>query len=137
MQSQTRFVLAQRTIDVLLQTLRSVQYTLGAESRSEDDLRVIDGMERLISKCRDEQTNLLGNSFGSVFRARYQPSLFAHSLRRYCDLYMSSVSSMRHYSPEHRFYPEDARLLSHEIRGGVDADCWTLDTAFENADGLF
>jgi len=132
MQSRTQFVLSQQTIDLLLGVLRSVQDKLGNGLRDEEDIRVIDGVERLVSRWRDQQTMMLGNPFGSVFRARYQPSLFAHSLRRYCDLYMSSVSSLRHYSPQHRFYPSDARLLSHEM-GGEGGECWDLEDVLEAA----
>jgi hypothetical protein len=129
MQAKPDFVLAQRTIDILLNALRVIQDELGATVRSENDNQVLDGLERLVSQWRDRETTLLGNPFGSVFRARYQPSLFAHSLRRYCDLYMSSVSSLRHYSPQHRFYPEQAFcLLAHEIR--TDHESWALDDVF-------
>lgn len=143
LQRKTEFRVAGRAIEMLLNSLRLYQRQLGTGLRSKEDLEVMDKMERLVSSWRDEQTRLLGNSFGSVFRARYQPSLFAHSLRRYCDLYMrwdrieytfiigqsilvksnfffsvcSNVGSLRHYSPQHRFYPESPKLLSHEIRG--------------------
>jgi hypothetical protein len=40
---------------------------------------------------------------------------------------MSSVSSLRNYSPQHRFYPEDSRLLTHEISEFDDEYCWALD----------
>mmetsp|Transcript_27942 Transcript_27942/g.50871 ORF Transcript_27942/g.50871 Transcript_27942/m.50871 type:complete len:657 (-) Transcript_27942:1331-3301(-) len=132
-QSKAQFLLSQRTIDLLLHTLRKVQRELGNGLRTEDDLQILDSLERLVSRWRDEQSNLLGNPFGSVFRARFQPSLFAHSLRRYCDLYMNSVSSLRHYSPQHRFYPDDARLLSHETTG-TDQECWELDRSLDNID---
>lgn len=130
MQSQTYYVLSERAIHLLLGLLRSIQSKLGNGLRSDEDRQILDAIERLVSKWRDQQTNMLGNSFGSVFRARYQPSLFAHSLRRYCDLYMSSVDSLRHYSPQHRFYPSDARLLSHEM-GGLMAECWDLEDIFD------
>lgn len=114
---------------MLLNTLRLYQRSLGTGLRSKDDLEVMDKMERMVSAWRDEQTRLLKNPFGSVFRARYQPSLFAHSLRRYCDLYMSNVASLRHYSPQHRFYPESPKLLSHEIRGS-NPECCDIDEEF-------
>ena len=117
LQRKAEFIVAGKTIEMLLNSLRVYQRLLGTGLRSKEDLEVMDKMERLVSRWRGEQTTLLGNSFGSVFRARYQPSLFAHSLRRYCDLYMSNVGSLRHYSPQHRFYPESPKLLSHEIRG--------------------
>lgn len=135
-QQQGDFILVERTIEFLLNALRLVQSELGAVERTPEDLTVLDSLEQLVSKWRDRETDLLGNPFGSVFRARYQPSLFAHSLRRYCDLYMASVSSLRLYSPQHRFYPEqDFRLLAHEInRQGTE--CWDLeDVLNEDQDG--
>ena len=44
---------------------------------------------------------------------------------------MSNMACLRHYSPHHRFYPEDARLLSHEIRG-VNPECWNIDAVFDD-----
>mmetsp|Transcript_34523 Transcript_34523/g.50815 ORF Transcript_34523/g.50815 Transcript_34523/m.50815 type:complete len:624 (+) Transcript_34523:146-2017(+) len=126
LQRKTEFRVAGKAIEMLLNSLRLYQRQLGTGLRSKEDLEVMDKMERLVSSWRDEQTRLLGNSFGSVFRARYQPSLFAHSLRRYCDLYMSNVGSLRHYSPQHRFYPESPKLLSHEIRGS-NPECCDID----------
>lgn len=126
-ESQTNFIQTQRSMDLLLNALRMVQEELGPAERSKEDIDMLDNLENLVSRWRDRETQLLGNAFGSVFRARHQPSLFAHSLRRYCDLYMSSISNLRHYSPQHRFYPEQgARLLAHEIQGG-EPDCWDLE----------
>lgn len=88
LQRKAEFRVAGKAIEMLLNSLRLYQRQLGTGLRSREDLEVMDKMEKLVSSWRDEQTRLLGNSFGSVFRARYQPSLFAHSLRRYCDLYM-------------------------------------------------
>jgi len=132
-QNQADFVLSQQAIDTLLNALRLMQDELGTALRTEEDISVLNELERMVSLWRDRETSLLGNPFGSVFRARYQPSLFAHSLRRYCDLYMTSVSSLRFYSPQHRFYPEQThRLLAHEIREGPV--CFTLDDIMSNVD---
>mmetsp|Transcript_27429 Transcript_27429/g.57947 ORF Transcript_27429/g.57947 Transcript_27429/m.57947 type:complete len:599 (+) Transcript_27429:277-2073(+) len=133
LQRKTEFIIADRAIEMLLNSLRLYQRTLGTGLRAKDDLEVMDKMERIVSRWRDEQTRLLGNPFGSVFRARYTPSLFAHSLRRYCDLYMSNVGSLRHYSPQHRFYPESPKLLSHEIRGS-NPECCDIDDPMFNVD---
>jgi len=117
LQRQSYFVSSQQSITLLLNALRHLQHILGPTyPHSKEDCYVMDQLEQLVSKWRDRETNLMGgNAFGSVFRARHQPSLFAHSVRKYCDLYMSSVSSLRHYSPQHRFYPpENSRLLTHE-----------------------
>mmetsp|Transcript_7910 Transcript_7910/g.19090 ORF Transcript_7910/g.19090 Transcript_7910/m.19090 type:complete len:181 (-) Transcript_7910:33-575(-) len=132
-QAQADYVLVERTIEFLINALRLVQDELGPGQRSEEDLGVLDSIERLVSRWRDRETALLGNPFGSVFRARYQPSLFAHSLRRYCDLYMNNIGSLRNYSPEHRFYPEqDFRLLAHEINRRGGDECWDLEEVLEN-----
>jgi hypothetical protein len=126
-QKKGDYILVERTIEFLLNALRMLQSELGPSERSKEDTYVLDSIERLVSKWRDRETGLLANPFGSIFRARYQPSLFAHSLRRYCDMYMSSVGNLINYSPQHRFYPEqDFRLLAHEIRG-AEPDCWVLD----------
>ena len=126
LQAKSQFTNAQAVIELLLFTLRELQYKLGPAMRSNDDMQVIDRLERMVSIWREEQNKLLGNPFGSVFRAKYTPSLFAHSLRRYCDLYMSNISDLRHYSPQHRFYPDDARLLSHEIEK-EGPECWDFE----------
>jgi len=123
---QVEYLAAHRTIDLLLHTIRQIQYKLGNKARSAEDNILLDQLESLVSKWRDRQQNLLGNPFGSIFRARHQPSLFAHSIKRYCDLYMRSIADLRHYSPQHRFYPEDSRLLSHEMRTS-DFECWDFD----------
>jgi HAD superfamily 5'-nucleotidase-like hydrolase len=126
MQSKNEYILAQQTIALLLNALRMIQETLGSDERTDNDLALMDALERMISGWRDEQANLLENPFGSVFRARHTPSLFAHSLRRYCDLYMSDVSALANYSPQHRFYPHEAKVLSHEITG-ERSECWDLE----------
>lgn len=126
LQAKNQFTNAQTVIDLLLHTLREMQDLLGNGIRTKSDLEMIDKLERMVSLWREEQNKLLGNPFGSVFRAKYTPSLFAHSLRRYCDLYMSNVSDLRHYSPQHRFYPDDARLLSHEIQK-AGPECWDFN----------
>jgi len=77
--------MADQTIDLLLNSLRLYQRCLGTGLRSKEDIKVMDDIERMVSRWRDEQTRLLGNPFGSVFRARYTPSLFAQeSPRLYC-----------------------------------------------------
>jgi HAD superfamily 5'-nucleotidase-like hydrolase len=126
-QNQPDFALAQQTIGLILNALRRVQEELGADMHTSEDMKVLDSLERLVSMWRDRETLILGNPFGSVFRARYQPSLFASSLRRYSDLYMTSVSSLRQYSPQHRFYPNhNHRLLAHETQKD-SSECWSLD----------
>lgn len=133
-QYQPDFALAQQTVGLLLNALRLVQQELGCEMHTKEDMSALDSLERLVSMWRDRETTLLGNPFGSVFRARYQPSLFASSLRRYSDLYMTSVSSLRNYSPQHRFYPnQNHRLLAHEIQRD-NSECWSLEDVLASTD---
>lgn len=122
-------------LNQLLHCLREVQQVMGTGMRTEEDVSILDALEKQVSKCRDMETKLSGNPFGSVFRARYQPSLFAHSLRRYCDLYMPSVSCLHLYSPQHRFYPDqNHRLLAHEMETASE-ECWNLDPPVVFVDG--
>lgn len=128
-QSQNDFILAQQTSELLLSALRMLQQEMGIAMHSEEDTEVLNKMERLVSKWRDREIESLGNPFGSIFRARYEPSLFAHSIRRYCDLYMPNVSSLRNYSPQHRFYPEkNNKQLAHEIS---QSECWDIEDVLE------
>lgn len=132
-QHQPDFALAQQTIGLILNALRLIQGELGNGLHTKEDMYVLDALERLVSMWRDRETFILGNPFGSVFRARYQPSLFASSLRRYSDLYMTSVSSLRNYSPQHRFYPNhNHRLLAHEMQND-STECWSLDDVLATA----
>ena len=102
-----------KTIEILLSTLRLTQELMGSP-RTEDDLKLLDSLEQEVSSSRDRLNVCAGNSkFGSIFRARHQPSLFAQSLRRYCDLYCSSVVDFLGYSFDHRFYPGNSGL-GHE-----------------------
>eukprot|EP00956_Cyclotella_meneghiniana_P013130 scaffold18808_cov85-Cyclotella_meneghiniana.AAC.13 len=101
LQRKTEYKIAERAIEMLLNSLRLYQRTLGTGLRSQDDLEVMNDMEGMVSKWRDEQTRLLRNPFGSVFRA----------------------------SSQHRFYPESPKLLSHEIRG-TRSECCDIDEEF-------
>lgn len=114
LQDNTNNKISRQSIDVLLHTLRQVQTVLGTNQYNEADLILLDELEICVSKWRDEQTKQYKNPFGSIFRARFQPSLFAHSLRRFCDLYVTDAEAFGDFSPQHRFYPEDSRLLGHE-----------------------
>lgn len=109
--SSSPYLAVSNTMTLLIDLLRRIQAELGTEERAEEDLLLIDQLERIMSNVRNEQTRLFGNPFGSIFRARHQPSLFAHHIRRYSDLYMSDIGCFRYYSPQHRFYPDESKLL--------------------------
>ena len=63
-----------------------------------------------MSFCFNEQ-------FGSIFRTDNHPSLFAVSARKYADLYMKDVSSLRNFNPNHKFYPTQSihMVWSHSV----------------------
>ncbi|GMI06136.1 hypothetical protein TrVE_jg2414 [Triparma verrucosa] len=109
------YVATRQTIDILLSTLRLVQEEMGM-ARTEEDMDVLDTLETKVSESRDRLNSILGNKrFGSIFRARHQPSLLSQSLKRYSDLYMSSVEDLVNYSPQHRFYPSSINSINpHE-----------------------
>lgn len=48
-QSQAEFERARRSIELLLNALRLLQMELGASMRTEEDLQVLDALERLVS----------------------------------------------------------------------------------------
>lgn len=66
-QQKRDFILVERTIEFLLNALRLVQAEMGALERSEEDLMVLDKLERLVSTWRDRETDLLGNPLGACF----------------------------------------------------------------------
>lgn len=110
-----------KSIEILLSTLRLSQEFMGAE-RTVEDLILLDALEQEVSHARDRLNACAGNSkFGSIFKARHQPSLFAQSLRRYCDLYFGSVVDLLDYSFQHRFYPTN-KGLGHEEDGLSETD---------------
>jgi hypothetical protein len=53
-------------------------------------------------------SKLFNANFGSMFRTDGVPTLFAFTMLRYVDLYMSDVSHLLSYDPSHRFYPHHA-----------------------------
>lgn len=60
-------------------------------------------------------SKLFNANFGSMFRTDGQPTLFAFTMLRYVDLYMSDVSHLLSYDPSHRFYPHHAmHMVSYD-----------------------
>ena len=115
---EPQYIASKKTIDILLSCLRLSQEFM-APTRTAEDKRVLDALEVQVSKARDRMNGFMGNDkFGSIFSARHQPSLFSASLKRYCDLYFSSVEALENYSPEQRFYPDSglASTLPHQDR---------------------
>lgn len=80
----------------------------------EADVRVSDGLEEYLRYLQTEMSKMFNANFGSVFRSGGEPTLFAFSLRRYADLYLSKLENFRFYSPMHRFYPQRGISMPHD-----------------------
>ena len=63
MEGKADFIQTQRSIELLLNALRLVQDELGAKMRTVEDIAMLDEIENLVSRWRDRETSLLGNSF--------------------------------------------------------------------------
>ena len=74
-------------------------------------LRTIEGELQAINT---QLSKLFNPNFGSVFRTDGHPSLFAFSVLRYVDLYMSDVCNLVNYNPLHRFYPYHSMHMAHD-----------------------
>ncbi len=83
-------------------------------SLEEGDLRVINDLEQYLQHLNTEMSIMFNKNFGSVFRAEGEPTLFAFSMRRYVDIYMSRLENLRFYSPMHRFYPQRGVSMAHD-----------------------
>jgi hypothetical protein len=98
-QNRPDHAVSQRSIDLLLNALRLLQDELGTGVRSEEDLKVLDTLERMVSLWRDRETGAFGNKFGSVFRARFQ----VRKRTSNCSCYFVNVSPiLTHYYCVHR-----------------------------------
>jgi len=110
-------ICVKESIEILLHALRKIQSSagLGTKVYTAEDKDILDKLELMVSEARTAAADLRGTNFGSIFRARHELSLFASSMRKYCDIYMSSTESLINYSMSHRFYPKDVRAAPHEI----------------------
>lgn len=74
--------------------------------RMEGDL--LRSTELVLYDINTHLSKLFNANFGSMFRTDGQPTLFAFTMLRYVDLYMSDVSHLLSYDTSHRFYPHHA-----------------------------
>ena len=63
-QAEADYLLVERTIEFLIKALRLVQDEMGPGLRTENDLSVLDKIEKLVSRWRDRETALLGKETG-------------------------------------------------------------------------
>jgi hypothetical protein len=78
------------------------------------DEELLIALEQELQKVNADLSSLFNPQFGSMFRTDGHASLFAFSVRRYADIYMSNVCHLLNYSPEHRFYPAHAlHMVKH------------------------
>lgn len=71
-------------------------------------------------------SKLFNANFGSMFRTDGEPSLFAFTMLRYVDLYMSDVSHLLSYDPSHRFYPHHAMHMVNYLDDDDDDEMLLL-----------
>ena len=74
----------------------------------------ISSLEAELKRINKIMSEMFNPNFGTIFRTHGHSSLFAFSLRRYVDLYMSSVTCFIKYSPSHRFYPTQSVHMAHD-----------------------
>ena len=84
--------------------------------RTSADDRLIDAVESILKDVKEKMRVIFNTQFGSVFRARHGPTLFASSLYRHCDLYTARLENLNSYPNVgmRRFYPTASRPLPHE-----------------------
>uniref|UniRef100_A0A7S3GVC7 Uncharacterized protein n=1 Tax=Spumella elongata TaxID=89044 RepID=A0A7S3GVC7_9STRA len=86
---------------------------LGAHFETHDEA-VLCAIESEMHAINAQLSKLYNPHFGSVFRTDGHPSLFAFAVLRYVDLYMSDVTNLLHYNPQHRFYPYHSMHMAHD-----------------------
>ncbi|KAM3589439.1 hypothetical protein VKS41_000302 [Umbelopsis sp. WA50703] len=90
------------------------------EAQAIDNGRHVPGLDGLLDSWRAERRQIreqlkrvFNKSFGSVFRTHHNPTFFANKIRKFADIYTSSVENMRNYPIDYCFYP-DRSYLPHE-----------------------
>ncbi|GAB5587362.1 hypothetical protein Unana1_02262 [Umbelopsis nana] len=90
------------------------------EAQAIDGGRHVPGLDALLDnwrqerrEIRDQLKHVFNKSFGSVFRTHHNPTFFANKIRKFADIYTSSVENMENYPLDYCFYP-DRSYLPHE-----------------------
>ncbi|KAJ2963030.1 hypothetical protein NQZ79_g2010 [Umbelopsis isabellina] len=90
------------------------------EAQAIDNGRHVPGLDGLLDSWRGERRQIreqlkrvFNKAFGSVFRTHHNPTFFANKIRKFADIYTSSVENMRNYPIDYCFYP-DRSYLPHE-----------------------
>ena len=69
-------------------------------------------------ELRDELKHMLSKRFGSTFRTLTGPTLFAHNLLRFADVYTARLENLLSLAPDHFLFPL-RRALPHEPWGST------------------
>lgn len=96
-----------------LQSAKLVKVLPGAQFVPEDEALLVT-IESELHSINGQLSKVYNPHFGSVFRTDGHPSQFAFSVLRYVDLYMSNVTNILHYNPQHRFYPYHSIHMAHD-----------------------
>jgi len=111
--------------------IRELQLEMKSTTMSFEDLygslrtegELLRSTERELYAINTHLSKLFNANFGSMFRTDGHPTLFAFTMLRYVDLYMSDVSHLLSYDPSHRFYPHHAmHMVSYDA--DVDVMLW-------------
>ena len=85
----------------------------GSHFEPQDEALLV-AIEGELHAINGQLSSVYNPNFGSVFRTDGHPSLFAFAVLRYVDLYMSDVTNLLHYNPQHRFYPYHSTHMAHD-----------------------
>lgn len=99
------------TLENLIQVL---QVNTGSESNA-----LLRQWKKERKILRRKSKHLFNPYFGSMFRTFENPTSFSSRIRRYADLYMSSVENMANYSDDFHFLPV-RNLMPHERKSWID-----------------
>mmetsp|Transcript_7022 Transcript_7022/g.9963 ORF Transcript_7022/g.9963 Transcript_7022/m.9963 type:complete len:535 (-) Transcript_7022:2086-3690(-) len=97
--------------------LNAMPTAFGAEERE-----LLRSIEQDLQEINLELSALFNKQFGSVFRSHGHLSLFAFAVRQYADIYMSDVTHLLQYNPEHRFYPTNSIHMAHDVTSPPTTD---------------
>lgn len=114
-QRQDEYKLNLTTIFRLEALLKDVQFHVGVDHVNHEALKkLLDALETARMEIYAQTGDLFNKHFGSIFRSLGDPSAYALSLFRGCDIYTTRIENFSHYLPSHRFYPSHTDHLPHE-----------------------
>ena len=87
-----------------------------AAAAREAEALLVRALQAELKAINADMSCCFNQQFGGIFRTDTHPSLFSVAVRKYADIYMKDVSSLIHYSPNHKFYPTQSLHMVGEER---------------------